>query len=114
MPIFRQFIVIAKLGGAGDRFGVYLCVDFANLPCLTIHKQFTNTKFTTHVANISKSSKHNNLMQGASSEVPAHGEVMEQSPNVSPTRLIDAFWLDWSDDSAEVLGDSSALRPWLH
>ena len=39
--------------------------------------------------------------QGASSEVPAHGEVMETSPNASPTRLIDAFWLDWSDDNAE-------------
>ena len=34
--------------------------------------------------------------------MPAHGEVMEQSPNASPTRLIDAFWLDWSDDNTEV------------
>ena len=27
---------------------------------------------------------------------------MEQSPNASPTRLVDAFWLDWSDDGTVV------------
>ena len=43
--------------------------------------------------------------------MPAHGEVMEQSPNASPTRLIDAFWLDWSDDSAEVHQDGQKDGP---
>ena len=27
---------------------------------------------------------------------------MKQSPNASPTRLVDAFWLDWSDDGTVV------------
>ena len=30
----RSAAVEAKLGGAGDRFGDYLCVDCANLPCI--------------------------------------------------------------------------------
>ena len=29
---------------------------------------------------------------------------MEQSPNASPTRLVDAFWLDWSDNGSVVSG----------
>ena len=31
-------IVASKLGGAGDRFGdyLYLCVGYANLPCVTV------------------------------------------------------------------------------
>ena len=35
--------------------------------------------------------------QGASSEVPAYGRVMVKSPNANPTRLMDAFWLDWNN-----------------
>jgi galactan endo-1,6-beta-galactosidase len=32
---------------------------------------------------------------GASSNVSAGGASMQRSPNVSPTRLLDAFWLTW-------------------
>ena len=27
-------VIMAKLGGVEDRFGVYLCVECANLPCV--------------------------------------------------------------------------------
>ena len=27
---------------------------------------------------------------------------MEQSPNASPTRLVDAFWLDWADGMPDM------------
>ena len=45
----------AKLGGAGDRFGDYLCLDCPNLLCVSGHDQFTNTKFTRPISQISKS-----------------------------------------------------------
>jgi len=52
----RARVMMAKLGGAGDRFGDYLCVDCANLPDAGGHDQFTNTKFTRPKAQISESS----------------------------------------------------------
>ena len=48
--------VIHKLGGAGDRFGDYLCADCPFLPCVSRRSQLINTKFTKHITNISKSS----------------------------------------------------------
>ena len=39
--------------------------------------------------------------QGASSEVPAYGRVMVKSPNANPTRLMDAFWLDWNNTKVQ-------------
>ena len=50
--------IIIKLGGAGDRFCDYLCLDFANLPCPSGHNQRIQTKFTRPITNISKST-HN-------------------------------------------------------
>ena len=44
-----------KLGGAGDSFGDFLCVDCASLPCVSGHNQFINTKFTRPIAKFSKS-----------------------------------------------------------
>ena len=44
-----------KPRGAGDRFGDYLCVDFANLPCATGLNDFINTKFTRHITKMFKS-----------------------------------------------------------
>ena len=58
--LFKGFQVpqrlIGNLGGAGDRFGDYLCVDCANLPHVvdSVHYQFTHTKFTRPNSNISK------------------------------------------------------------
>ena len=49
---------ITKLGGAGDRIAGYLCMDCANLPCLSGSNQFTDTKFTRPIAKISESNKH--------------------------------------------------------
>ena len=48
--------VMAKLGGAGDRFGDNWCVDSVNLPYAGGDDQFTNTKFTRPNAQISESS----------------------------------------------------------
>ena len=45
----------SKLGEAGYRFGDYLCVACANLPCVSGHNNFTNTQFTRHITNILKS-----------------------------------------------------------
>ena len=45
------FYSISKLGGAGDRFGDYLCVNRVNLLCISGCKRFTNTKFTTPTVN---------------------------------------------------------------
>ena len=42
-------MVIAKLGGAGDRFGDYLSVDCVNLPWVSGHNQLSNTKFRSLV-----------------------------------------------------------------
>ena len=36
-------------------FGNYLCVCCANLPCASVHNQFTSTKFTRPNTNILKS-----------------------------------------------------------
>ena len=54
-----QFRSCPKLGGAGDKFGDYLCVDCANLPCVRGNNQLTNTTFTTHITKISSSSIQN-------------------------------------------------------
>ena len=50
-----KYAFMTELGGAGDRFGDNLCVDCANLSCVSGHNQFTNTKFTRRVTKISKS-----------------------------------------------------------
>ena len=42
----------------GDRFGDHLCVHCANLPCVSGCYQFTNTKFTRPITEISKSIYH--------------------------------------------------------
>ena len=55
-----------KLGGAGDWFGDYLCVNWANLPCLSGRNQFTNTKFPRPITKISKSN------YDARSPIPLH------------------------------------------
>ena len=44
----------AKLGEAGDRFGDYISVDCANLPCVSGRNPFANTKFTRPMTKISK------------------------------------------------------------
>ena len=41
-----------KLGGARGKFGDYLCVHCANLPCVSGHNQFTNTKLTRPITKI--------------------------------------------------------------
>ena len=50
-----QEMIMSKHGGAGGRFGDYLFVDCANLPCISGRNQFINTKFTKHNTKISKS-----------------------------------------------------------
>ena len=55
MPMTHN--TFTKRGGAGDRFGDYLSVDCANLPCVSGHNQFTNTKLTRPITKISKSSR---------------------------------------------------------
>ena len=44
-----------KLGRIGDRFGDNLAVGCANFPCVSGRNQFTNTKFTTPITKVSKS-----------------------------------------------------------
>ena len=46
---------MSKLGGAGDRFGDYFCVDCAKLPSVGGHYPFKNTTFTIPITNMSKS-----------------------------------------------------------
>ena len=45
-------IVASKLGGAGDRFGdyLYLCVGYANLPCVTVEAINLQTQNSPHPA----------------------------------------------------------------
>ena len=45
----------SKFEGAGDKFGDYLCVDCANLPCKSGHNQLTKAKVTRPITRISKS-----------------------------------------------------------
>ena len=51
----RAKIFFPKVGGAGDRFGDYLCVNCDNSRCLNGGNQFAKQKFTTLVAKMSKS-----------------------------------------------------------
>ena len=46
---------IAKLGGAGGKFGEHLFVDCNNLHCVSECNKFTNTKFIRPTTQISKS-----------------------------------------------------------
>jgi len=46
-----------KLGGDANRFGDYLCVNCANVPCICGHNQFTNTKPTRPITQTSKSTE---------------------------------------------------------
>ena len=50
--------LVTKLGGAGDRFGDYICVDCANLPYAGGCNQFTDTKFTRPDAQVSESTRN--------------------------------------------------------
>ena len=47
---------MGELGGAGDRFGDYLCVDGRNLSCVNGQNPFTNSKFTGPITKMSRSS----------------------------------------------------------
>ena len=46
---------VSRLGGPGDRFGDYLCVDCAKVPRVSGHNQFTNAELTRPITKISKS-----------------------------------------------------------
>ena len=48
--------VMAKLGGAGDRFGDYLCVHCADSHYISGSNQFINPKFTRPITKVAKSS----------------------------------------------------------
>ena len=47
-----------KLGGAADRFCDYLCVDYVNLPRISKHNHFKNTKLTKKNTKMLKSSEN--------------------------------------------------------
>ena len=47
-------MLVSRLGGSGDRFGDFLCVDRANLSCVSGQNQFTHTKFSRPVTQFSK------------------------------------------------------------
>ena len=49
---------------------------------------------------------------GASSDAPAGGEHMEKSPNVSPTRLLQAFWTTWEGSSPGESGQPPLEGVW--
>ena len=63
-----QFRSCPKLGGAGDKFGDYLCVDCANLPCVRGNNQVTNTTFTRPVTKISKSKPRSKITKRSGKE----------------------------------------------
>ena len=50
-----QVCFVAKLGGAGHRFGDYVCVDCAYFPCTSGCNQFITTQLTRPINKISKS-----------------------------------------------------------
>lgn len=49
---------------------------------------------------------------GASSDAAAGGQHMETSPNVSPTRLLQAFWTTWEGSSPGEAGQPPLEGAW--
>ena len=49
-------MLMLNLRGAGDRLGDYCWVDCANLPSVSGHNRFADTKYTRPISKLSKSS----------------------------------------------------------
>ena len=62
-----------NLGGAGDRFGDYLCEDCNNLPCVGGHHEFT--KFTKPTTKISKSMHEMTIDDGGDRQTGREGNL---------------------------------------